>query len=347
MTGKTESQPRKKRPSIKDVARHAGVSTATVSHVFSRKKHVNETLEQRVLHAAEVLGYAMDRTASRLRSGRMQMVAVIVPDLVDLFLSQFVANVEAHAEQAGYEVIVVCSRNDPQVERTRLRSLLGWRPSGIIAVPCSDSFPQEFLDELGDIPMVAADRVRPGSNRFDTVTVDNFGSGQQTVDHLIARGARSILFVAATLDLLTIRERVRAAKHCVAGVPDATLSLLEIGSDPKTGAQRLEGWLRENPLPDAVVGLTNVTTLAVLSAFASLNLNPPQDVLLFGYHDSLWMTARKTPVTTLQQPVDGVARYAWDLLMHRMSDDTSPPQNIVLSSTLIERASTMKTPQGA
>lgn len=335
--------PRKKRPSIKDVAEKSGVSTATVSHVFSGKKHVNEKLAKRVRRAATDLGYAVDRVASQLRSGRARVIAVLVPDLEDLFLNRFVSCIEARAECAGYEVIVSCSRNDPAAEASRLRALMAWRPAGIVAIPCRDSFPSDLYDELADTPIVGADRIRPGEVPFDTVTIDNFSSGRRMIEHLIDKGAKSILIVTATIDLFPAQERVRGAEEVIREHTNTALSILEIGSEPVAGAERICAWLASNPKPDAIVGLTNVTTLATLAALAQKGLEVPDELLLIGFHDSLWMTARKTPVTTVAQPVDDVARCAWERLTIRMAGETTPFQNIVLSSKLIERASTKRT----
>jgi LacI family transcriptional regulator len=331
---------RRKRPSIKDVAERAGVSTATVSHVFSGKKYVNEGLARRVRLAADDLGYEVDRVASQLRSGRARIIAVLVPDLEDLFLNRFVSRIEARAESAGFEVIVSCSRNDQGLERSRLRALMAWRPAGLVVIPCRDSLPSELNDEFADTPIVGADRVRPGGAPFDTVTIDNFSSGRTSTEHLIAKGARSVLVVTATIDLLPARERVRGAKSVIDQHPGATLSVLEIGSEPEAGAERLGDWLASHPKPDAIIGLTNVTTLSILAALAQTGMEAPDDVLLIGFHDSLWMTARKKPVTTVAQPVDEVAHCAWERLVLRMAGEASPLQHIVLSSRLIERTST-------
>lgn len=330
----------KRRPTIKHVAERAGVSVATVSHVFSGKKRVNEELAKRVRAAADALGYAVDRAASQLRSGRARAIAVIVPDLEDLFLGRLVSAIEERAEQAGYEVIVLCSRDDPDVEQRRLRSLLAWRPAGIVGVPCIDSFPDDFLHDLGDTPMVAADRIRPGMARFDTVTIDNDRAGIVTIDHLVSKGAKSVVFVASSLEVLTIRRRVEAARGRISSATDVSLNVLEVGRDPEEGANRLAAWLESHPRPEAMVGLTNGMTLAILSAFARVGIAAPKDVLLLGYHDSLWMTARQSPVTTMAQPVDEAATHVWQQLARRMAGYQGPAEDIVLQAELIERAST-------
>jgi LacI family transcriptional regulator len=333
------SEERERRPSIKDVAALAGVSTATVSHVFSGKKQVNEARALRVRKAAAELGYEVDRAASQLRSGRARVVAVIVPDLEDLFINRFVSLMEAQAQQAGFDVVLASSHNDPEIERSRLRAIIAWRPAGIIAIPCGDSIPEELLKECDNTPVVGADRIEPGSAPFDTVTVDNRSAGRKIADFLLAREVRSILLVTATLGIFNIRERVQGARERVAEHPQAKLDIIEIGIDPGQGARALVGWLRNNPKPDAVVGLTNLTTLAALAAFAEVGFEAPKDLALVGFHDSLWMTARKNPVTTVVPPVDEVARMAWERLEQRMSGDTSPVRSIILSAELVQRAS--------
>ena len=330
---------RDKRPSIKDVAALAGVSTATVSHVFSGKKQVNKELADRVREAAGQLSYAVDRIASQLRSGRARVVAVLVPDLEDLFINRFVSLIEARAEQAGFDVVLACSRNDPQIEQSRLRALVAWRPAGILAIPCGDAVPDELLREYESIPVVGADRIEPGSVPFDTVTVNNRNSGRKVVDFLLSRGLNSILMVTATLGIFNIRERVAGAETRAAENAGAKLQVIEIGTDPGRGASVLADWLKSNPRPDAVVGVTNLTTLAALAAFAEVGFEAPKDIALVGFHDSQWMTARKNPVTTVVQPVDDVARLAWERLERRMAGDDSPARSLILSAELVHRAS--------
>jgi LacI family transcriptional regulator len=335
---------REKRPSIKDVAALAGVSTATVSHVLSGKKQVDEALAARVREAASSLSYAVDRAASQLRSGHARVVAILVPDLEDLFINRFVSLIESRAQQAGFDVVLASSRNDPEIEQSRLRALTAWRPAGIVAIPCGDVIPEELLRRCKSTPVVGADRIEPGTAPFDTVTVDTRNSGRKVVDFLLARGMRSILLVTATLSIFTIRERVQGARERSSENPAARADVIEIGTHPVAGAGILSDWLRAHPRPDAIVGLTNVTTLAILTALAELGLEAPRDVGLVGFHDSLWMIARRAPVTTVVQPVDDVARLVWDRLERRMAGDDSPARSIVLSADLVTRASVGRRP---
>lgn len=336
-----QNSSRFKRPSIKDVAKQAGVSIATVSHVFSGKKRVNDELAQHVRKTAKDLSYSIDRVASQLRSGRARVVAVLVPDLEDLFLNQLVSKLENCAQEAGYELIVSTSRDTPEIEAKRLHALLAWRPAGIIIAPCKDTISDELLPELEATPLVGVDRVHPSNANFDTITVDNFGSGLMAAKYLKGQGTKSSLLVAGDLSLHNIKERIRGYRELSSKIGDAKIDVLETGAEPVHGSTLIQEWLKTNPRPDTIVGLTNVTTLASLAALAKLDIEVSRDIKVLGFHDSLWMTARKMPITTLAQPVGDVARCAWERLALRMSGDIGPQQNIVLSSTLIERASTI------
>lgn len=313
------------------------MSTATVSYVFSGKKHVNDDLAQRVRGVATRLGYQVDKVASQLRAGHTNMVAVIVPDLEDLFLNRLVSNLETCARDSGFELIVSTSGQDIEKEETRIRSLLAWRPAGMIVVPYRGLLSAELHADLADTPCVLADRVNHSRVQFDTVTVDNFHSGLITAEYLDTKNVKSILTICAALELHNIQERLRGMEE----VGDLNIEVLRVGPDPSEASRAIRDYLSQREIPDAVVGISNVTTLAALAAFSELNIEVPKDVKLVGYHDSLWMTARRNPITTLAQPVDAVAQCAWERLIDRINGDVSPPRHIVFPAQLIERASTL------
>ena len=184
----------------------AGVSTATVSNVFSGSKPVNAELRERVVGAARELSYHVDRAASQLRSGQTKVVGVLVPDLDDVFFTSLVSRLEVNAQDDGYDVIVASSRDSPELERSRLRALLGWRPSGLIAVPCTDQIPSILAEEAHRVPIVLADRVARGSTFADAVTIDNFEAGEIAASHLAKMGHREVV-IAASLPVFCAHSR--------------------------------------------------------------------------------------------------------------------------------------------
>jgi LacI family transcriptional regulator len=324
----------RKRVTIKDVAAAAGVSIATVSNVLSGKKPVNAELRERVERAAQDLSYQMDRAASQLRSGQARVVGVLVPDLDDVFFTSLVSRLEVLAMRDGYDVIVASSRNDAELEQSRLRALLGWRPSGLIAVPCTDDVPQLLFSEAGRLPMVFADRVGPQGSIVDSVAIDNAEAGRIAARCLLDLRHGDIVLAASSLSISPIRERVRGASELIRAVAGRDPVVIELGSNASAGADIFSQWLDTNERPSAVVALTNVTTLSTLSAFARRRIDIPEHVSLIGFDDYPWMSARKTALTAIRQPIEDMAELIWTKLGTRMAGSAEPPQHSVLQTNL-------------
>lgn len=336
-----------RRVTIKDVATRAGVSIATVSNVLSGNKPVNADLQERVQKAARELCYQVDRAASQLRSRQAKVVAVLVPDLDDVFFTSLISQLEVMARSDGYDIIVASSRDDIGLEQSRLRALLAWRPSGLIAVPCSDRVPAGLEGEIGRLPMVFADRVPPEGSIVDTVAIDNHEAGEIAARHLLARGHRAIVVAASNLAISPIRERVRGSSALIRAALGVEPTVVELGSNAERGAGILLHWLERHPRPTAVIALTNVTTLSTLSALAHLRTDIPDAVSVVGFDDYPWMSARKTGLTAIRQPIAEIAAVAWERLRERMAGDASPPQGIVLQTSLQVRDSVRDISSGA
>ncbi|WNJ90932.1 LacI family DNA-binding transcriptional regulator [Bosea sp. 685] len=328
-----------RRVTIKDVAARAGVSIATVSNVFSGNKPVNADLQERVQKAARELSYQVDRAASQLRSGQAKVVGVLVPDLDDVFFTSLVSQLEVMAQKDGYDIIVASSRDDTGLEQSRLRTLLAWRPSGLIVVPCSDAVPAGLEGEFVRLPMVFADRVPPEGSIVDTVAIDNREAGEIAARHLLELGHRDIVVAASNLAISPIRERVRGASGLIRARLGADPTVIELGSNAERGTEAFVHWLERHKRPSAVIALTNVITLSTLSALARLRIDIPDPVSVVGFDDYPWMSARKTGLTAIRQPIAEIAAAAWERLRGRMSGDASPPLGSVLQTSLQVRDS--------
>ena len=327
------------RPTIKDVAAKAGVSVATVSNVFSRRKPVSQDLVARVEEAAEALSYKMDRAASQLRSGRVKVVGVLVPNLNDTFFTSLISDIEGLAVDAGYQVLVASAQDDPEREAAQLDALLGWKPSGVVAVPCTNATPEPLRREFDNLPIILADRIGESDLPVDTVTVNNLDAGREAAEHLLAHGHRRIAIASSVTDFRPIQHRIQGVTEaCAAAGADAP-EIIEVGVDPVAGADILADWLRRHAGPTAIIAMTNVTTLAALSALARLKLEVPDDMSLVGFDDYPWMTARKVPLSAVSQPIPEIAGTIWQRLMSRMNGDALPPEHIVLEAPLQKRSS--------
>ncbi len=329
-----------RKPSIRDVAALAGVSTATVSNVFSGRKPVNDELKASVQQAAESLGYQVDRAASQLRSGRTRIVAVLVPDLTDTFFATIVSRLETQAFEQGYDVVVASSHDNRSVESSRLKALLSWRPAGLIVVPCSSVLPPELVAVKDSVPIVLVDRVASSNAIADTVTIDNIDAGEVAARHLLQMGHRDIVIAASDLSFPPIGERNEGASAIIASVTGHAPKVLALGADVAAGSTIFSSWLERHPLPGAVIALTNITTLSVLSALAAHRVEIPSRTSVVAFDDYAWMSARNTGLTAIRQPMEEIASTVWNRLLLRM--EREPAARItptILSASLIVRAS--------
>lgn len=330
-----------RKPSIREVAKLAEVSTATVSNVFSGKKPVNDELKARVQLAADQLGYQMDRAASQLRSQRNKVVTVLVPNITDTFFATIVSHLENLAFEHGYDVIVASSHDREEVEASRIKALMSWRPAGMIAIPCTGQLSDALLSLKALCPTVLIDRVSVHSAPFDTVTIDNSAAGELACQHLVDSGHEKILIAASNLSFPPIRERVEAALNVLKKYQLAQPSVIELGCELEDGAANIIHWLTTHPKPTAIFALTNVTTLSTLTALAELKIKVGQDISLLAFDDYAWMSARSTSLTAIRQPVEAIAANAWSRLLERIDSQRKniDPQATILDASLIRRHS--------
>ena len=329
--------------SIYDVARMAGVSPATVSNALTGRKPVSAKLVKKVKAAVQALDYRTDPRASMLRSGEAKIIAVVVPDLDNAFFTSVVSAIEQCLGPEAYEVIVASSHGEEEVEKSRLKAILAWRPAGLIVIPCTDAFPGRALIESSETPYVVADR-GTGNLSADTVSVDNEGAGAIGARHLIDVGHKDLLITASSLSLANIRQRCGGAAEVMRshGLPEP--AIVELGFSIDEAAARLSKWFNENPPPTAIQALTNFTTLSALTAFAERSLRMPGDISLIGFDDYTWMRARATPLTTIFQPVRQMGRALWETLNARIKGDISPAKHVVFPCEIRVRASTGPVP---
>jgi len=318
-------------PSIRTVASLAGVSTATVSNVLNARRSVAPELAERVRAAVAQLGYIADVGASRLRSRKSAVAGVVVPDLANPFFGEIVAALEKAARRGGYDLLIVSSGDDPVQEAARLRTLLTWRPAGLIVIPCGNEIGGLEAAVAARVPVVAADRF-PSGPAIDVVAVDNRAAAGDVTRHLIGGGRRHILAAAASLGIGNVAERCEGIR--AAAGSDAEVELIEVGHTLAESRARLTERLARGLPPDALFTLNNVATLGALGALAATGLRVPQDVALVGFDDEEWMRAVSPPLTAVRQPVEALGLEAWGRLMARIGGDTSPPHEVRLACTL-------------
>lgn len=330
-------------PTIRDVARRAGVSVATASNVVNGARPVGEASRRKVLEAIAALDYRLDRAASALRGRSTRLVGMVVPDITNVFFASLVHGVETLAERDGYDLLIVSTSEDAANERRRIEALIGRRIDGLIVVPADD----ESMTALKGVdgsrlpPTVLIDRAAE-SPGFDTVRADGFAGGYAAARCLLDLGHRDIAVLTHSKRLDNIEQRIAGCRRALSEASlEGRARVLYGGHDLESLRGAIELELNRADRPTAIFALTNVCALASIKAARGLGLEIPGDVSIVGFDDFDWMSALSPYLTTVAQPVDDFASTAWRLLMRRLKGDAENDfERIELACALKVRDST-------
>ncbi len=326
--------------SIKDVARRAGVSSATVSRVLADKPHVRSELRERVWQAVEELGYQPSRVARSLRSQQSQIIGLIISDIQNPFFTAIVRAVEDAAHERGFSIFLCNSDEDPEKERMYLDLMRAENVAGIIASPTRetvDSF-DNILD--AEVPVVEIDR-RTLNAETDTVLLNNVEAAYELVSHLIADGHQRIGGVIGVSEATTGRERLQGYLEALAdhGIEAAPELKIQVPPREEHGFEATMRLLELSDPPTVVFTGNNLLTIGALKALHRKNLRIPDEVGIAGFDEMEWASLVKPGLTVIEQPTYEIGRTAAELLLKRLEDPSRPPREVTLKGRLIVRQS--------
>jgi LacI family transcriptional regulator len=332
---------------IRDVARLAGVSTATVSATINKSARVSEALQARVLEAVRQLGYAPDGVARSLKKGRTQLIGLVIADITNPFFADLVHVIGNAAQAAGYAVLLCNTDQDPEKERLYLQLMRTHRADGLILTPTGGGAGYgAALGGLG-LPLVLLDRSVPGLTA-DAVLLDNRQAARLATRHLLELGHRRIGAIGGPRHLSAAAERLE-------GFTEA-LAEQRLASDPalvRHGDFREQGGLEaclsmmgHRERPTALFVANNHMLIGVMRALTQLGLACPADVSVAAIDDFPWANAFTPRLTTVRQPVREMGETALQLLLDRLGGAASAtPRQVVLQPTLMVRESCIALPQ--
>jgi LacI family transcriptional regulator len=319
---------------IYDVARMAGVSASTVSHVINRTRRVGGPTRARVEEAIDRLGYERNALANALASGlrgrRTRTLGLLLPDLSNPISVDTARGVEAVAGDAGYGLFLCNTDGQPKKQRAYIRMLLEHQVAGILVNPVDGTTEDIARLAKRGLPLVTVG-YKAAALTIDSVRLDYAPGGRRAVEYLVARGHRRIAALLANPDDLhpvTVERRrgyeegLRAAGiepdpalavvcgEGVDGAREAMARLLKVGEAASGGSSEL-------PFT-AAIGFMPRATLGLLLALREHGLQVPRDVSVIGFGDADWMRAYPPPITTVDQPNYEVGREAASVLLCRI-----------------------------
>lgn len=326
---------------MKDVARAAGVSTATVSATLSGTSYVSPELKARVTAAIESLGYERNSVASGLKLGRSTLIGLVVSDITNPFFTELVAAVQADAAAAGYSVLLGISDHDVGRELELLRLMRSHQAGGTILCPAGDA--SDYASgrvSFGRMKVVAVDNAAP-ELPFDTVVLDNAEAAALATRHILSMGHRRVATLAGPDRQWVSRARLDGFRSALAAegivVADDFVRRGEFRvGEAAAGCRALLG-LPEPPT--ALFVANNLMLIGVMQALAAAGVAVPGGMAVTSVDDFPWASAFQPALTVVRQPIAEMAAAALDALVARMNGDDSPPRRRVFSPELVVRAS--------
>jgi LacI family transcriptional regulator len=335
---------RRPRPGIRDVAAAAGVSVTTVSHALSGVRAVNATTREKVLRAAEDLGYVADPRASGLRRNRSFIVGLVGDHMVTSpHASRMVLGAQEAIAEHGSLLVALDAGDDEELEERQIRSLLAHRVDAVVYARMFHQF-VEVPASLTDLPVVLLD-ASSDDPAVPSAVPDEQAIAALMVGHLLAQGHRRIgmLTTADQTPAAWGREQGYVRTLADAGIVYDDELVVRCATDTVAARAAALPWLARDDRPTAVFCFNDQLAMGVYQAAATLGLSIPGDLSVTGVDDLELISAALEPgLTTAALPHEEMARWAVGEVM-RMLTGTDPvsgtQRQVSLSATLVERGS--------
>jgi len=323
-----------------EVAREAGVSTTTVSHVINGTRHVNEQTKQRIHAAIDRTGYVPHSIARALAGARTQSIGLAISGISNPYFMGVIAAIESQAARHGHTILLGDTHDEPDKELEMVRELVLRRVDGLLLAPSAGAESQalRYL-ATQDIPVVLVDRFLPVE--IDQVGTENEEATIQLVEHLIELGHQRIGLIAGLEGLSTTDERIRGHRAALerAGLPVDPALIAHGASQHEPARVEAHRLLDLDDPPTALVAGNNRMTIGALHALRERALRVPDDIALVSFDDFEWSDLFEPRLTVISQPQTAIGAKAVDLLVARLENPDRPVEKIHLKPTFVHRDS--------
>lgn len=329
---------------IREIARRAKVSTATVSRAINRVPTVDPQLSKRVWKVVDELGYYPNTQARALVSGRSRIFGLIVSEITNPFFPEIVQTFENLAVENNYEILITSTVHDPKRMEISVRRMIERRVDGvaILTFGMEDSLIEHL--RFRKVPLVFVD-VGPDAARVANIRIDYLNGIRQAVQHLAALRHKRIAFVTGPLHLKSALARKSAFQQSMEEIGLAEDLIVEGDhtlEGGKTALTKLIGW---RPRPTAILCSNDMTAIGVIREAYDLNLSIPSELSVIGFDDIRLAQFTTPPLTTVQMSQRELAKLAFQALMSEVGAD-APTHRVEykLVTSLILRDSTALAP---
>lgn len=310
-----------KQTTVKDIAKALGVHHTTVSRALRNHPDVNASTRETVHEIAAQMNYVPNSFASSLRNNQRKVIGLIVPDIRPHFFAQTIHYFTNIAFEAGYTVMICQSNEDGTQEIENVRVLMQNRVAGVFASISqkTDNFDHFIQLEKQGIPLVFFDRLPQGQS-FSIVETNNYQGSYDLTKYLISKNKRKIAFYAGYKGISVFEERLCGYRNALenSGL-DLDDSLVFYGGiEEQDGSRTAEELIQKGAFPDAVICAVDKVALGMLFTFHKYNIRVPDDISVAGFDNDPAGAVTYPGLTTIAQPMGGIARDGFDLLLSKI-----------------------------
>ena len=326
---------------IKDVARLAGVSTSTVSHVLNRTRFVSDEKRELVERAVEELNYRPSSIARSLKVQQTRTLGMLVTASRNPFFAEVVHGVERRCYERGYTLFLCNTEGDIKRMEANLDALEEKRVDGLLLL-CSEVNDEiiNLIEAERSVPIVVFDW-GPESDNVDRIYDNSLSGARLATKYLIAKGHTDIGCIAGPQDRRSAKERLKGYRQAMieTGLSVREEWIVEGDYGCEGGVEAMSYLYGLEKLPSAVFVCNDMMAIGMLSEAARLGLRVPQDLSVIGY-DNVYISRFTAPsLTTIHQPKKEIAARAVDTLIDRLSSKRTKGLQIKVEPTLVERES--------
>jgi DNA-binding LacI/PurR family transcriptional regulator len=331
---------------IRDVAKMAGVSTATVSHVVNNSRFVSDETRRKVLAAIESCGYTPNAHARNLATNHSRTFGLILSDLSNPFFPELVKSIQERAIELGYDISMANTNYDSERALASVQRMLEQRVSGVAVMTSEmdDSLTRRLAEREVAIVFLDVGKVGPYVSNIAV----NYEKGIRAgVEHLLALGHRRIAYISGPLRLRSAQRRYLAFTRMMKKYESSlrTQPWIYEGDFKAAGGQRaVVEMLQQKPRPTAIVAANDLMAMGALGELKKAGLRVPKDISIVGFDDILFAALTDPPLTTVALPREEIGRASVDALLNTIKDTSRMGREYKILPRLIVRESTGPVP---
>ena len=334
-----------KRATIKDLSKFLSLSTSTISRALLNDKNVNFETRQRVLDAADQLGYKPNLTALNLKSGKSKTIGIVVPEMVTPFSAKVLEGIQNVLYPLGYRLVITQCDENPLIERENLELLEGFDVDGIIINVCHETFNNDIYRRImgQGIPLVFFDRIPDKALDVSKVIVDDYIKTSLMVEHLVETGRKRIAYIMGPPTIRNVRERFNGYKRIVDkyGIFDERLITQTEGMTFNDGRNAIQQLLDKKVEFDSVFAFSDTLAIGAMNFLLEKSLKIPDDVAVASFSETELSTMVYPQLTSVQQPLTKMGEIAAELILEKIKDNSTPSKTVSLDALLVFRTSTL------